>query len=90
MLMINRSFRRIWCGESASMLGAQMVGFATPVFMATSMGLSPFEIAAVTAAGSAAPLVVSLSTGAIADRIDRRLILIYSSVFERCLYFLYQ
>lgn len=82
MLMINRSFRRIWCGESASMLGAQMVGFATPVFMATSMGLSPFEIAAVTAAGSAAPLVVSLSTGAIADRIDRRLILIYSSVFR--------
>ncbi len=80
--LINKTFRRIWFGESASILGAEMMAFAVPVFMTVGMNLSPFEIAAVTAAGSSAPLLVSLSTGAIADKFDRRRILILSSIIR--------
>lgn len=78
-------FLRIWGGESSSATGAALVSFVVPIFLAQSLELSAFEISAIIAVASSAPLLLSLSSGAIADRFNRRTLLVWSSAVRAAL-----
>jgi MFS family permease len=73
----SRPFRRLWVGQMVSLLGRQIITVAVPyqVYVLTHSPLAVGGIGLV----QAVPLItVSLGSGAITDRIDRRTILLYT------------
>ena len=75
----HRNFRLIWCGQLVSTIGGQMqtVAIAWHLYVLTG---SSFKVGLVAFFGIAPFIVLSLVGGAIADRLDRKRILITSQV----------
>lgn len=71
-------FLRLWGGETASQFGSQLGGLAIPVLAVTILQASEFEIGALSAAGTAAFLVVGLPAGAWVDRMLKRRVMIWA------------
>nr|MDQ3044293.1 MFS transporter [Chloroflexota bacterium] len=72
----NRAFVTFWAADSISQFGSQASMVALPLLAALTLDASPFEMGALSAAGSAPFLLVSLHVGAWVDRLPRRPILI--------------
>ncbi len=72
----HRDFRLLWAGEAVSDLGSGVSVLAIPLLAVRSLHAGTFEVSALTAAGSAAYLVVSLPAGALVDRMRRRPVMI--------------
>lgn len=83
--LLSSRFLAVWLGETGSSAGSALASFVVPVLLADTLQLTPFEIGAVMAVGSAAPLLLSLSSGAIADRFERRTLLTWSSALRAVL-----
>ncbi|NKY10953.1 MFS transporter [Cellulomonas hominis] len=69
-------FRRLWVGDAFGQLGAQLTGIALPVLAVRDLGASEWEMGLLTAAETAAFLVIGLPTGAWVDRMRKRRVLI--------------
>lgn len=72
----NSSFSRLLTGETLSAISGSATTVALPIIAITQLRADAFEAAAMAACAQAAPLLFGLSAGAVADRIDRRLLLI--------------
>ena len=75
----NRDFALLWGGQAVSNLGSAIAMTSTPLLVRTTTG-SPAEPGLVGEAGSMPHLLASLPAGALADRWDRRRILLISEV----------
>jgi MFS family permease len=69
-------FRRLWVGDAFGQLGFQLTGIALPVLAVRDLGASEWEMGLLTAAETAAFLVIGLPTGAWVDRMRKRRVLI--------------
>lgn len=76
-----RDFGLLWGSSAVSMLGSTGVNVAGPL-LAFSMNGSPVDVGRVAAAGTLPGLLLLLPAGVIADRLNRRSIMIVSQVLR--------
>jgi MFS family permease len=72
----HRDFRALWAGDAFGQLGAQLATLAIPVLAVETLAASAWEMGALTAAESAAFLLIGLPAGAWVDRVRKRRVLI--------------
>ena len=73
----DRDWRRLWAGQSINVIGNQITRVALPYQVYVLTG-STLALAALTTAQLIPLLVFSLGGGAIADRVDRRRVLLFT------------
>jgi MFS family permease len=79
-LMGHRDFRMLWGGETVSELGSQVSLLAIPLVAVRTLHATTFEIGALTAASTAAFLLIGLPAGVWVDRLRRRPVMIAADV----------
>lgn len=73
-------FRRLWVGDALGQLGAQLTVIALPVLAVRDLGASEWQMGLLTAAETAAFLVIGLPTGAWVDRMRKRRVLVVADL----------
>src|SRR5271157_212140 len=76
----HRDFRMFWGGETVSELGSQISLLAIPLLAVKTLHATTFEMGLLTAASTAAFLIVGLPTGVWVDRMRRRRVMIASDL----------
>lgn len=71
-LWSHRDFRLLWAGDTVSQFGATVGRTVLPLLAAGALAATPFEMGLLTAAGSAAFLLIGLPAGVWVDRLSRR------------------
>lgn len=79
-LVHHPDFRRLWTGDALGQLGAQLTYLALPVFAVKHLDATEWQMGALTAAETAAFLVIGLPAGAWVDRMRKRNVLIFSDL----------
>ena len=79
-LLRHRDFRLLWGGETVSELGSQVSLLALPLLAVGPLHATTFEMGLLTAASTAAFLVVGLPAGVWVDRMRRRRVMIGADV----------
>ncbi len=79
-LVRHADFRRLWVGDALGQLGAQLTALALPVLAVRDLGASEWQMGLLTAAETAAFLVIGLPTGAWVDRMRKRRVLIVADL----------
>lgn len=69
-------FRRLWAGDALGQLGFQLTSIALPVLAVRDLHATEWQMGLLTAAETAAFLVIGLPTGAWVDRMRKRRVLI--------------
>ena len=75
-LLHHRDFRLLWGGETVSELGSQVSLLAIPLLAVGTLHATTFEMGLLTAASTAAFLIVGLPAGVWVDRLRRRRVMI--------------
>jgi MFS family permease len=75
-----RAFHALWLGQSISQLGSQISVVVLPLVAAVTLHASPFEVGLLAALETAPYLLIALPAGVIADRADRRRLLILTDL----------
>ena len=83
-----KSFRDLWLGQAISQLGDALY-YMVFLFMADKLTGDPLMVGAVGVAGTLPFLLLSLHAGVVADRKDRRRILLFSDFASAALLFLF-
>ncbi|HEY7522563.1 MAG TPA: MFS transporter, partial [Candidatus Limnocylindrales bacterium] len=76
----NRPFTWLWWSETVSLFGSQVTLVAIPLLAALSLGATALEMGMLAAVESAPYLLFSLPAGVLADRVDRRRVLVLANV----------
>ncbi len=71
-LAYHPDFRRLWIGDGLGQLGARLTALALPVYAVDHLAATEWQMGALTAAESAAFLVIGLPAGAWVDRMRKR------------------
>jgi MFS family permease len=71
-LLFHRDFRLLWVGDTVSQFGSIVTNTAAPLLAALVLAATPFQMGLLTAADTAAFLLVGLPAGAWVDRMRRR------------------
>lgn len=71
-LFFHRDFRQLWIGESVSELGSAVTTTAVPLLAALVLAATPFQMGLLSAAQSAAFLLIGLPAGVWVDRMAKR------------------
>jgi predicted MFS family arabinose efflux permease len=71
-LFFHQDFRRLWAGDTVSQFGGFVGQTAIPLLAATALAATPFEMGLLTAAETAAFLLIGLPAGVWVDRMRRR------------------
>ncbi|MFT7837246.1 MFS transporter [Saccharothrix sp. BKS2] len=71
-LWSHRDFRLLWVGNTTSQFGATVGRTVLPLLAAGALAATPFEMGVLSAAGSAAFLLIGLPAGVWVDRLSRR------------------
>lgn len=79
-LAFHRNFRQLWIGDAFGQFGAQLTGLVLPVYAVTALDATPWQMGALTAAETAAFLVIGLPAGAWVDRMRKRRTLIVADL----------
>ncbi|EYR63976.1 MFS transporter [Actinotalea ferrariae CF5-4] len=79
-LAFHRNFRQLWVGDAFGQFGAQLTGLVLPIYAVTALDATPWQMGALTAAETAAFLVIGLPAGAWVDRMRKRRTLIVADV----------
>ncbi|HEU5157004.1 MAG TPA: MFS transporter [Streptosporangiaceae bacterium] len=74
----NAAFRRLWAGQGVSLIGFQLTAVAVPV-QVYDLTRSSFWVGALGVVGLVPLIIFGLWGGAVADHMDRRLLLVVSS-----------
>ncbi|MEV7025614.1 MFS transporter [Kitasatospora sp. NPDC093558] len=80
-MTLGRSFTRLWVSQGVSNLGDGLVLAAVPLLVVT-MTRDPLLVAGIEVAQFLPWLVFTLPAGALADRMDRRLIMVWGNVIR--------
>lgn len=75
-----RDFRLFWGSDAANQFGTAVYTFVLPVVAIEALGASAFQVGLLTAASTAAFLVVGLPVGVYVDRARKRPVLVRSTV----------
>ncbi|MGH9107782.1 MAG: hypothetical protein ACRDZX_18510, partial [Acidimicrobiales bacterium] len=73
-------FRRLWAGQSVSVLGSQVTVLALPLAAVLVLHASTFEVGVLTALDTAAFLLIGLPAGVVVDRRRRRPVMVAADV----------
>src|SRR6185369_2491778 len=84
----HRDFRLYWCGQAISLIGTWMQAFAQNMVV-TRLSADAFNLGLLNAAGSLPILLLSLKGGELADRIEKRRILIVTQIAMMLLAFVF-
>ncbi len=79
-LVHHPDFRRLWTGDAFGQLGAQLTGLALPILAVQTLAATEWEMGVLTAAETAAFLVIGLPAGAWVDRMRKRRVLIVADL----------
>ena len=79
-LLRHRDFRLLWGGETVSELGSQVSLLAIPLLAVRTLHATTFQMGLLTAASTAAFLVVGLPAGVWVDRVRRRRVMIGADI----------
>ncbi|WP_329025860.1 MFS transporter [Streptomyces sp. NBC_00690] len=71
-LWFHHDFRQLWAGQTVSQFGTYVGQTVLPLLAATTLHASPLQMGLLTAAGTAAFLLIGLPTGVLVDRVRRR------------------
>jgi Transmembrane secretion effector len=82
----HRDFLLLWSGETVSEVGSSVGRIALPLLAVTTLAATPWQMGLLTAAETAAFLLVGLPAGVLLDRVRRRPVMIGADVV-RCLLF---
>jgi len=82
LLLRNRNFLWLWGGDAISQLGTQFTQLAIPVIAVTLLHATEFQVGVLTAAETAAFLVVGLPAGAWIDRMRKRRVMIAADLIR--------
>jgi MFS family permease len=85
-LLWQRNFRLLWIGETVSGTGSAMSGVLVPLLAVTTLHATIFAVTALAAANYLPWLVIGLPTGAWADRLPPRLLMITCDLLAAILY----
>jgi MFS family permease len=80
MLSRDREFLKYWTASAISDVGSQVTALALPLIAALTLAATPWQMGALTAAGTAPILVVGLFAGVLVDRLRRRPVLIAADI----------
>jgi MFS family permease len=80
VLLRHRDFRLLWGGETVSELGSQVSLLAIPLLAVRTLHATTFEMGLLTAASTAAFLVVGLPAGVWVDRMRRRRVMVVADL----------
>ncbi len=80
VLLGHRDFRLLWGGETVSELGSQVSLLAIPLLAVRTLHATTFEMGLLTAASTAAFLVVGLPAGVWLDRVRRRRAMVWADL----------
>ena len=75
-LLRDGDFLKLWAGQTISVFGSQITGFAIPIAAALVLRVSPLEFGLLTAVEFLPHIVLSLPAGVWVDRLRRRPLLI--------------
>ncbi|TKR23259.1 MFS transporter [Cellulomonas hominis] len=75
-LVRHADFRRLWVGDAFGQLGFQLTSIALPVLAVRDLDATEWQMGLLTAAETAAFLVIGLPTGAWVDRMRKRRVLV--------------
>ncbi len=73
-------FRQLWVGDALGQIGVQLTALALPIYAVAMLGANEVQMGYLTAAQTAAFLVVGLPAGAWVDRMRKRRVLIMADV----------
>lgn len=79
-LIHHADFRRLWVGDALGQLGAQLTGLALPILAVRHLDATEAQMGLLTAAETAAFLVIGLPVGAWVDRMRKRRVLILADL----------
>ncbi|MEV7972559.1 MFS transporter [Cellulomonas sp. NPDC089187] len=79
-LIHHADFRRLWLGDGLGQLGAQLTGLALPILAVRHLNATEGQMGLLTAAETAAFLVIGLPVGAWVDRMRKRRVLILADL----------
>ena len=77
---LSRDFRLFWVSDAVNQFGLAVYTFVLPVVAIEALDASAFQVGVLTAAGTAAFLVIGLPVGAYVDRVRKRPVLVWSAV----------
>lgn len=80
MLWRDRDFLKLWLGQTASVFGSQVGGFALPLVAIMVLEASPASLAALRVADLLPGIVVGLFAGVLVDRVRRRRLMVIADV----------
>ncbi|MCX5426514.1 MFS transporter [Streptomyces sp. NBC_00062] len=86
-LWFHQDFRQLWAGQTVSQFGTYVGQTVLPLLAATTLKASPFQMGVLTAAGTAAFLLIGLPTGVLVDRIRRRPVMLTADFARAALLF---
>jgi MFS family permease len=76
----HRDFRLLWGGETVSEMGSQVSLLAIPLLAVSTLRATTFEMGLLTAASTAAFLIVGLPAGVWVDRLRRRRVMVVGDI----------
>jgi MFS family permease len=79
-LWTHRDFRLLWAGDTVSQFGETITNTAAPLLAALVLAATPFEMGLLTAADTAAFLLIGLPAGAWVDRMRRRPLMLAADI----------
>jgi MFS family permease len=82
-LKVSPAFRRLWIGSTVSVFGSQMTRFAV-MLQVWRLTHSSLAVGILGIAGAGPAIVFGLFAGAVADRVDRRRLVIMTSLLLAC------
>ncbi|MEU4745184.1 MFS transporter, partial [Actinosynnema sp. NPDC023658] len=71
-LWSHRDFRLLWAGDTISQFGSTIGRTVLPLLAVGALAATPFEMGVLSAAGTAAFLLIGLPAGVWVDRLSRR------------------
>lgn len=81
----NRAFTWLWWSQTISLFGSQVSLIAIPLLAAVSLGADAFQMGLLAAIETVPYLAFSIPAGLLADRVDRRSLLITSNLIRAAL-----
>ncbi|NUT50319.1 MAG: MFS transporter [Saccharothrix sp.] len=84
-LWSHRDFRLLWAGDTISQFGSTIGRTVLPLLAAGTLAATPFEMGVLSAAGTAAFLLIGLPAGVWVDRLSRRPVMLAADVVRAAL-----
>jgi MFS family permease len=84
-LFRHHDFRQVWMGDTVSVFGMEIVGFAVPIIAVTALAATEFQMGLLAMAQMLAFLLIGLPAGAWVDRMRKKHVIIRGDLLRAAL-----